>query len=382
MQKRVIIVDFNHQAHSYFFSKFRLSARVKVDGEYVDKDTTIQNGCIKNIFRWSKCGKYPTAICFDRPVIARKAYFQSQFEDMKVGTDGEYKGGRSKMPEAMFEGIADCESILRAAKVPVFAEKGYEADDLIYACVKRAKEKYPDYPIDIITNDADLLPLVDHQVSVFLRSKKGTYAESKELEKAKYIQVTPRNFQQVVEDLSDYRDFLIPYNSILLYKLLRGDSSDNYKRKDISRMFPPKKYNAMIERMLKEYVNFEEIFRYGDPVVKIVYKDTGKEFEGTVEDAIKSPDRNKLCQKICNTEELDAILDILREYTEMDEEMLSHIEKMYWGINLNQIYPNIDPLLRRSAYVVGTKETGDIDTYNENDLRDLANRSLSIRLSY
>ena len=51
MEKRVIIVDFNHMSHSYFHSPHRLSARVKVGDEFVEKDTTIQNGTIKNIFR-------------------------------------------------------------------------------------------------------------------------------------------------------------------------------------------------------------------------------------------------------------------------------------------------------------------------------------------
>lgn len=379
MGKRVIIVDFNHQAHTYFHSKFRLSARIRSGNDMIDKDTTVQNGCIKNIFKWTNKGKNPCAVCFDRPVIARKAYFQSQFSDMKVGTEGEYKGGRSKMPEAMYDAIQDCEMLLRKGGVPVFAETGYEADDLIYACVKRAKEKYPGYPIDIITNDADLLPLVDDTVSVFLRSKKGTYAESKELEKAKYIQVTPRNFSNVVEDLSDYRGFSIPYNSILLYKLLRGDTSDNYKRKDISRLFPPKKWNSMISKMLEDSVNFDEVFRYGDPVIKLLYKGTNEEFNGTIDEAKKSSDRDKLYLKIYNSEELDAIIEILKEYTSMSDGMLSHIEKMYWGINLNQPYPNQEPRLMRKSYIVGVNGKPDIDVYNEFDLGN-AVKDLKINL--
>lgn len=380
MEKRVIIIDFNHMSHTYFHSPHRLSARVKVGDEFVDKDTTIQNGTIKNIFRWTKHGVYPCAVCFDRPVVARKAFFQEHFPDMKVGTSGEYKGNREKMPEAMFEGIQDVEKILRMAKVPVFAETGYEADDLIFACVQRAKEKYPGMPIDIITNDADLLPLVDDTVSVFLRSKKGTYAERADLEKAKYVQVTPRNFQEVVEDLSDYRGFLIPYNTILLYKLLRGDNSDNYKRKDISRMFSPKKYNSLIISLLEVRINLKEIFRYSAPEIKILYKGTDEPFEGTLKDALASPDKGKLYKKICNSEELDLILYILREYTEMTDEMIDHVEKMYWGINLNQTYPNANRSLARKSFEVGKNGAGDIDQYREIDLIQAA-RGLQIRLS-
>lgn len=380
MEKRVIIVDFNHMSHSYFHSPHRLSARIKVGDEYVDKDTTIQNGTIKNIFRWTKHGVYPCAVCFDRPVIARKAFFQEHFPDMKVGTAGEYKGNREKMPEAMFEAIQDVERLLRIAHVPVFAEPGYEADDLIFACVQRAKEKYPGMPIDIITNDADLLPLVDETVSVFLRSKKGTYAERADLEKAKYVQVTPRNFQEVVEDLSDYRGFIIPYNTILLYKLLRGDNSDNYKRKDISRLFSPKRYNNLMISLLADNINLGQIFRYSVPETKILYKGTDEPFNGTLKEALASPDKNKLYKKICNSEELDLILYILKNYTEMTDEMVDHVEKMYWGVNLNQAYPNANPALARRSYVVGKSRKGiDIDQYKEIDLIQ-AVRDLQIRL--
>ena len=197
---------------------------------------------------------------------------------------------------------------------------------------------------------------------MFIRSKTGTYAESKDLEKAKYVQVTPRNFQSYVESLSDYKGFLIPYNSLLLHKLLRGDKSDNYKRKDISRLFPMTKYNDMISRMLSDDINFEEIFRYGEPVVELRYKDTDKLYEGTLQEALKSPDRTNLYQKIKNTEQLDVILEVLKIYTPLSEEMLDHIEKMYWGINLNQIYPNKKGSSRRAFNCLSQ---GDINPFDE-----------------
>lgn len=369
MNKRVIIVDFNHMAHTYFHSQHRLSVDIVEDGERITKDTTIVNGTIKNIHKWSNCGNFPTAVCFDRSVVARKAFFQANFEDMAVGTSGEYKGGRERMPEEMFQGIYDAEKILRNAGVSVFAEVGYEADDLIYACVSRAKEKYPGMPIDIITNDADLLPLVDDTVSVFIRSKKGTYAEEKSLEKLHYIQVTPRNFQEVVEGMSAFKNFVIPYNSVLLYKLLRGDSSDNYARKEVSRSFPPKKYNAMIERMLEDGLDFGKVFRYSDTNYEIRYKGTEKVFFGTLEEAKKSPDRAQLYQKICNSSELEGILDALRIYSDITDEQLSVVEKVYWGMNLNQTYPNPDRRLARRAYRVGVNGKADIEQFSEIELQ-------------
>lgn len=381
MNKRVLIVDFNHMAFNFYWmqSKTGLSCTVMQDGKPVQKKTGIQSGTIKNIHNWSKGGVFPTAVCFDRPVPARKAFFAEAFPDMTLGTDNEYKGGRERMPEDMFEGVADSESILRRAGVSVFSQNGYEADDLIYACVKRAKVKYPGMPIDIITNDADLLPLVDDVVSVFIRSKVGTYAVDKSIEKNHYIQVTPENYQEVVENMSQFRGFTLPYNSILLYKLLRGDASDKYKRKDISSLYSPKKFNAMIERMLEDGVDFANIFRYGDPQYKIMYRDTGEEFNGSLKDALASPDRDRLYQKIQNTKEIDEIKNTLKQYSPISDEQLDHVEKIYWGMNLNQIYPNKNKALARRAFVVGAKGVGDIEQFDEIELQKQLN-PLRIRL--
>lgn len=379
MEKRVVIIDLNHLAHTYYHSQHRLSVKVVENGETITKDTTIQNGVLKRIHSWSNHGYNPVAVCFDRPVPSRKAYFQKAFPDMVIGTDKEYKGGREKMPEDMFIAIADVERILRDSGVSVFAEQGYEADDLVFACIQRAKQLYPGVPIDVVTNDADLLPLVDETVSVFLRSRKGTYAVSKELEKQHYIQVTPDNFQDVVEDLSSYKGFRIPYNSILLHKLLRGDVSDKIGRKDISRMFSASKYNAIIDRMLEDGVDFASAFRYGKPTSKILYKGTDKEFAGTLQDALNSPERTNLYQKFCNPVELDNILSLLKEYTSLSEEQLDIIEKVYWGMNLNQTYPNTNPRLARRGYEIGSKGKSDIHPFKETDLHNACS-SLQIRI--
>lgn len=369
MQKRVVIIDFNHQVYNFFHSNHRLSCRVVVDGEVIEKDTTMHNGCIKNIHRWSNGGVYPTAVCFDRTVPARKAFWQSCFSEMVPGSGKEYKGNREKMPEAMFEAISDCESILRMSGVSCFSKRNYEADDLIYACVQRAKEKYPGYPIDIISNDADLLTLVDDTVSVFLRSKKSTWAESKELEKAHYIQVTPNNFESVVEDLSAYKGFIIPYNALLLHKLLRGDTSDNFQRKEISRLFPKSKFNAMILKMLEDEINFDEIFRYSKPVYEIYNSVTGEIFQGTMQEALSSPDRKYLKKRMLDSEELQAILEVLRRYSNISEEQLEVVRNVYIGMNLNQPYANSDKLLTRHEYKVGKTENIDINPFSEIELQ-------------
>lgn len=377
--QRVVIVDLNHIAHTYYHSQHRLSITVVDRGARIPKDTTIQNGILKNLYKWSNGGSNPTAVCMDRPVPARKAFFQKAFSDMKVGTSNEYKGDRVRMAPEMFEALSDIERILNLSGVTVYAQEGYEADDLVYASIKYAKQKYEGMPVDVITNDADLLPLVDDTVSVFLRSRKGTYAESEDIKKLHYVQVTPRNYEEVLKSLSAYKGFYIPYNCILLHKLLRGDLSDKFGRKDISREFSPKKWNAMIEKMEADGVPIESIFRYGEPQSKIMYRDSGLEFEGTMEDAVKSPNRSNLYQKIQNTKELDAILDVLKGYTNLSEVQLHDVEQMYWGMNLNQVYPNADPMYSRRAFVCGTNDIPGIDTFSEVELQKVAS-SLQINL--
>lgn len=376
--KRVVIVDFNHMVHTYFHSQHRLSVTVNQGGLIMNKDTTIQNGCLKSIHRWSNGGINPTAVCFDRPVPARKNYWATKFSDMKPGSGKEYKGGRERMPDAMFQGSSDCEQILRQAGVSCYAVPNYEADDLVYACIKRAKEKYPGMPIDVITNDADLLPLVDDIVSVFIRSKKATYAVNKDIEKLHYIQVTPQNFQQVVEDMSAYKGFYVPYNTLLLHKLLRGDASDQFKRADISKMFPPKKYNALIQTLVDEDINIPEIFRYGDPRFEIYNSETGVVWGGTKEEALASPDKAKFRQRVKMPEELEVTLEVLRMYTSLSEEQLDAIVGVYTGMNLNQVYVGDQPVYTRKPFVVG-RHSVDITQFSEVELQKAA-LPLQIRL--
>ena len=92
--------------------------------------------------------------------------------------------------------------------------------------VQRIKEEDTKTPIDIITNDSDLLPLVDEQVSVYIRGTRQ-FSEEGCPEHRLYFQVTPRTWDEYLSYASAYRGFKIPYNSMLLFKLIRGDKSDN-----------------------------------------------------------------------------------------------------------------------------------------------------------
>lgn len=241
-----MIVDFNHMAHNFSYSGLRLTRTLKVGGQVQTIDTTIASGAIKNIFNWSKGGRIPTIVCFDRPCPSRKAYF---IKEQSKGVDGEYKGKRESMSNDMYKGIEIAQDLLERGGVNCLALHNWEADDLVYLAILKAKEQYPNHYIDVITNDADMLPLVDEQVSVFFRSKKFTWAESKDLEKNRYIQVTPANYSEVVEGLSAFKNLNIPYNSLLLYKILKGDTADGLVSPFKKRTMTPRRLSSMIWQM-------------------------------------------------------------------------------------------------------------------------------------
>ena len=327
MEKRVVIVDFNHMAHTFKYGAKPLSVSIVHDGQIEVVDTTVANGAIKNIYKWSNHGRNPMAICFDRRCSSRINYFRG-LNGGDTSDDIQYKGKRNGLRDGLFEGITITESVLNAAGLSCMFSDNYEADDIIFACVQRAKQQYPDLKIDIITNDADIVPLVDDTVSVFLRSRQLSWAESDELLKNKYVQITPRNYQSVLEALSAYKGFKIPYNTVLLHKLLRGDKSDNIKGYP---KFTPTKYNKLIESMQDAGEDLS-VFRYGRSVV--TFRDeAGKDISIDEARVVRSAG-GKIFKKYSDSIELLQILDLLRKYG-LDEDQLEHVQNIYRGINLN-----------------------------------------------
>lgn len=329
MEQRILIIDMMHLVHTLSYAPYELKGYIEINGRVQQVSVKLHKGIVSAIHNWSHQGRDKVIVCVDRPTIARKEYFRRINEEQ--GLDAGYKDGRKRLPDSVYEAVEQIIMILREAGIPVCACNNYEADDLIYAVVQRCKKNYTDIPIDIVTNDADMLPLVDDQVSVFLRSTKFSRAERSDLLKKHYIQITPRNYEQEVCERGEFKKFRVPYNSVLLYKLLRGDKSDNIQ--GIPRRFAPKKYNAMIEKMEEDGVDFSTIFRYGECPKEYTLKETGK-----VVDSIEGLEKGTYKIKYKKPKELENILEVMRKYTDGDEEVLKHIERVYKGINLNQVY--------------------------------------------
>lgn len=313
MEQRVQIIDVTHLFYKAMYGGMPpLSATIERNGQEFTINTALISFVIKRVCDWSKGGMYPVFVCFDAKGgnRCRKAYFASG------GTTDGYKSGRESESSLFYDSIETTLEYLYKSGVGVLKDSRYEADDLVYAAVKKAKADMPGVPIDVITGDADLIPLVDEDVSVFHTSRKYTSAISEDLVKRHYVQITPDNYQDYMEGLSVFKGLSIPYNTCLLAKLLRGDKSDGvagYPK------FYPRHFNKLITDMMLDGVDMS-MFRYGDAI---------NNGDGTWG----------------NSEELTAILGVLEKY--LDEDILKHVEYVYNGINLNAPF-NLGENFRRN----------------------------------
>ncbi len=262
---RYVLIDYMHLAHRCIVAE-PLSVTVPINGEIQVVDTTIPNYTIKNIFSYAGRGLFHTGVFFEGGSDYRKNHFKQDGS----GDGSGYKGDRTQQKGSFYTGINLSIQLMMQGKVSLYRVGGYEADDLIYNMIQAIKEKDKETPIDIITNDSDLLPLVDDQVSVYIRGTRE-YNEDGCPTRRLYYQVTPNSWDDYLSYTSAYKNFKIPYNSMLLFKLIRGDKSDNVA--GACKGFGGKKYSALMDKMIEDGVDFPTVFRYGnnfDEVMKPV----------------------------------------------------------------------------------------------------------------
>lgn len=134
------------------------------------------------------------AVSFDRGLSGREELYE------------DYKGTREKMPDDLRAQIERIEEMVQAFNIPVLAQEGYEADDVIGTVVRLVADK--DLAVHIITGDRDILQLLSERVNVQLPGRRGQ--------------------KDVIWTLQAFRDHygLEPWQLVEL-KGLMGDSSDN-----------------------------------------------------------------------------------------------------------------------------------------------------------
>lgn len=341
VQKRVLIVDVAHLCYKAAHGGMPpLSATVNVGGVMQTISTVIPKLVTNQIYRWSKGGYYPTVVCFDSKGAnkSRKAYF-TMGNGINNGDKNSYKGSRSAENDSFYNSVNLTLNLMNKAGVCCLKSDSYEADDLIKASVDLAKKTYPDLPIDIVTGDSDLLPLVDEQVSVFLTSRKATYAVSDDIKKTHYVQITPDNYEEYLSTLTAYKNLYVPYNTVLLTKLLRGDKADEiagYPK------FTPTKFKNLVWDMERDGVDIANLFRYDNPTETICYRSNEQPIPEDMLDSI--PNSEKII-KYGEPPALKKMCEILSNY--LEEDVVNHVRYVYNGINLNSAFTNVPDIFKR-----------------------------------
>lgn len=118
----------------------------------------------------------------------------------------EYKAQRKPMDDDLCVQIPLAKEIVNVFNIPLYEQKGFEADDIIGTIAKKNETK--DFETIIVTGDHDLLQLVDNSTFVYMAGR--TFQDSK-LYKA--AEVNER--------------YGFGPDRIIDYKALKGDSSDN-----------------------------------------------------------------------------------------------------------------------------------------------------------
>ncbi len=142
----------------------------------------------------------------------------------------QYKAQRDKTPDDLHEQVEDIKSVLHDLKIRTLLIDNFEADDVIGSYAELAKSA--DIEVSIISNDKDLMQLVDEKVSQIRFDKEGiTLMGPKEVEESKGI----------------------PPEQIVDYLAILGDSSDNIPGvKGIG--------DKGAVKLLKEYKTLEAIY--------------------------------------------------------------------------------------------------------------------------
>lgn len=169
----------------YRFQKRELS--YEVNGETVN--TSALYGLLRLLTTYGMENHF--IFCFDTPKNQRSA------------EDSTYKAGRAKANDDYFDQVNIARSMLENVGFLVHSVPGYEADDFVVESVNQNKE-YFDH-VFVVSNDYDMAQNVDENV-YFKNVMKSRGDIDKE------------NYEEMLK---------CPYNSIVLYKSLVGDKSDN-----------------------------------------------------------------------------------------------------------------------------------------------------------
>ena len=137
--------------------------------------------------------------------------FDSRSKTIKKQNNPMYKATRRYDPSLCAHAqLENAEEVLKLYGYPVLRVEGYEADDIAYTLWKTSKVDYD--LIFLHRSDKDWAFMIDEDTTQFARRK------IRETGQYDYVAITPSNYRDIYD---------VAYNIMLLYKVLKGDPSDN-----------------------------------------------------------------------------------------------------------------------------------------------------------
>ncbi|MDA2922048.1 hypothetical protein MYX07_02145 [Patescibacteria group bacterium AH-259-L07] len=176
-----------------------------------------------------------------------------------------YKATRVPQPQEFYDQIPITKQVIESFNIPVFSKDGFEADDLIATLVTNQKSKIKNLTSLIVTGDLDLLQLVDHHTNVY------------------FLKQGVKNIK-IYDTDAVYKRFDLPPNSLIDFKALAGDPSDNIPG-------APGIGLKTATDLIKKFKTIENIYKYiekpGDKTPKESKLPTGQVKESVVQTLIK-----------------------------------------------------------------------------------------------
>ncbi len=136
--------------------------------------------------------------------------FDRKEKTFRHHADANYKATRAKTADELIAQIRRVYEIVRAFSIPIFAEKGFEADDVIATICEKLVPAEAGIQIVVVSGDRDLLQLVNAKVAV--HDLNGGYRKAVRFDEAAVV----AKYGFTPEFVPDFKG-------------LSGDASDNLK---------------------------------------------------------------------------------------------------------------------------------------------------------
>ncbi|HKW77430.1 MAG TPA: hypothetical protein VJN64_17990, partial [Terriglobales bacterium] len=91
-----------------------------------------------------------------------------------------YKAQRAEMPQDLAQQVPFIRRALEAYRIPILEQQGFEADDVIGTLARKAAAE--GYEVFVVSNDKDMLQLVNHKVCVLNPPKDNLICDAAKVE--------------------------------------------------------------------------------------------------------------------------------------------------------------------------------------------------------